>query len=387
PSTYFVYQHLSMSRGCPGKCTFCGSPKFWGNKSIRYHSALWFAEEILALAQKGVTHFYICDDTFTMDRKRVIELCKILISSNLQITWNAISRVDYIDKELLSWMRRAGCIQISFGVESGSQKIKKTLGKPISNETCIQAFSLTRSHGIMPRAYFIYGSPGETRETIQESCDLMMQLKPLGTVFYLLVIFPGTHLYRQALQKGLVTDEIWHREIEDLPWFELDDTQNFPRVKTFGDKLRHLFFKNLPQFANDIDLVEEKSLYPFHADFLSRLAMTFSHGEYSKDPRIKDPDKIAEHLFEKALSYSPQPRAYMGIAMLLQKQKKFSRAADHLEKGLDHFPGNKELCICMGVCLMNQAQFKDALPFFTLFRDDPGMDHYINICNSQEQTP
>jgi anaerobic magnesium-protoporphyrin IX monomethyl ester cyclase len=384
PSTYFVYQHLSMSRGCPGKCTFCGSPKFWGSTKIRSHSARWFAQEIQALAQRGVTHFYISDDTFTMDRGRVIDLCKLLVSANLHITWNAISRVDYIDKELLFWMRRAGCIQISFGIESGSQKIKKALGKPISNETCIQAFSLTRSHGIMPRAYFIYGSPGETHETIQESCDLLMQLKPLGTVFYMLVIFPGTHLYRQALQKGRVSDEIWHREIEDLPWFELDDTLDLSRVKAFGDKLRHTFFENLPQFVLDLDLVAEKTLYPFHADFLSRLAMTFSHGEYA---RIKDPEKIAETLFERALSYSPDPRAFMGIAMLLQKQKKFTHAHSQLAKGLDHFPGNKELRVCMGVCLMNQAKFKEALPFFTPFKDDPGMDHYINICNAKEQTP
>jgi anaerobic magnesium-protoporphyrin IX monomethyl ester cyclase len=393
PSAYFVYQHLSMSRGCPGKCTFCGSPKFWGNDKIRRHSALWFAEELMALAQKGVTHFYISDDTFTMDRERVIEFCKILIAAKRPITWNAISRVDYIDKELLFWMRRAGCLQISFGVESGSQKIKRALGKPVANEACIKAFSLTRSHGILPRAYFIYGSPGETEETIQDSCELMMQLKPLGAVFYMLVIFPGTHLYNHARKRGLVTDEIWHQSIEDLPWFELDDTLDFPRVCAFGDRLRKTFSENLPQFAHGIDLVDEKALYPFHADFLSRLAMTFSHGEYAQDPqankenRTKETDKIAEHLFTRALSYSPHPRAFMGMALLLQKQKKFSQATSRLAQGLDHFPGNKDLSVCMGVCLMNQAQFKEALPFFTPFKEEPGMDHYINICNSQEQTP
>jgi radical SAM superfamily enzyme YgiQ (UPF0313 family) len=387
PSQYFVYQHLAMSRGCPGKCTFCGSPKFWGSHNIRCHSALWFAEEIKTLARKGVTHFFISDDTFTMDRNRVIELCQLLIAADLHITWNAISRVDYIDKELLFWMRLAGCIQISFGVESGSQKIKKLLGKPISNEACVQAFALTISYGIMARAYFIYGSPGETDETIKESCDLLIQLNPLGTIFYLLVIYPGTHLYRKALQKKLITDEIWHREMEDLPWFELDETLDFPRVKAFGDRLRNTFFDHLPQFVSQIDLVADERLYPFHADFLSRLAMTFAHGEYANDPRIKTPGKIAEHLFTRALSYSPDPRAFMGIAMVLQKQKQFSKATFHLTKGLDHFPGNKDLSVCMGVCHMNQNRFKKALPFFIPFRDDPGIAHYITICNSQEKTP
>jgi len=387
PSRYFVYQHLSMSRGCPGKCTFCGSPKFWGSHHIRCHSALWFAEEIKTLAQRGVTHFFISDDTFTMDRERVIELCRLLIAADLRITWNAISRVDYIDKELLFWMRQAGCIQISFGVESGSQRIKRVLGKPISNEACIQAFALTISYGIMARAYFIYGSPGETDETIKASCDLLIRLAPLSTIFYLLVIYPGTHLYRQALQKKLITDEIWHQKIEDLPWFELDETLDFPRVKAFGDRLRNTFFDHLPQFVSQIELVEDKRLYPFHADFLSRLAMTFAQGEYAQDPRIKTPEKIAQHLFTRALSYSPDPRAFMGIAMALQRQKQFSKAVIHLTKGLEHFPGSRELSVCMGVCHMNQNRFKEALPFFIPFQDDPGIAHYITICNSQEKTP
>ncbi|MCK5835697.1 MAG: radical SAM protein [Desulfobacula sp.] len=384
PSKYFVYQHLSMSRGCPGKCTFCNSPNFWGPLGIRFHSAQWFALEIQALAKKGITHFYISDDTFTMDRERVIEFCGLIISAGLTITWNAISRVDYIDKELLFHMRKAGCIQISFGVESGAEKIKKVLGKPMSNDKCIQAFSLARSHGIMPRAYFIYGSPGETWETIQESVDLLIKLKPLATIFYLLVIFPGTHLYNHALQKGLVTHGIWDQDMEDLPWFELDNDLDFPLVKAFGDKLRQAFYTNLNQFAESIELVEDKTLFPFHADFLSRLAMTFSHGEYANDPRVKDPDKIAETLFARALTYSPQPRTFLGIAMLLQKRKNFSESATILEKGLAHFPGNKDLCLGMGICLMNQGQFKKALTFLTPFRNESGMGHYINICNSQD---
>ncbi|OQY52985.1 MAG: B12-binding domain-containing radical SAM protein [Desulfobacteraceae bacterium 4572_89] len=384
PSKYFVFQHLSMSRGCPGKCTFCNSPKFWGASGIRFHSAQWLAMEIQALAKKGITHFYISDDTFTMDRNRVIEFCSLIISAGITITWNAISRVDYIDKELLSNMRKAGCIQISFGVESGAEKIKKTLGKPMSNKKCIQAFSLTLSHGIMPRAYFIYGSPGETWDTIQESVDLLIKLRPLGAIFYMLVIFPGTHLYKYALEKRLVTHEIWDQDIEDLPWFDLDDNLDFPQVKAFGKKLRQTFYTNLNQFADSIDLKEDKSLYPFHADFLSRLAMTFSHGEYSNDPRIKNPDKIAEKLFNRSLTYLPQPRAFLGIAMLLQKRKNFDQAVTLFEKGLGHFPGNKDLSMGMGICLMNQGRFKKALTFFTPFRNESGMGHYINICNSQD---
>ncbi|MCK5165359.1 MAG: radical SAM protein [Desulfobacula sp.] len=381
PSKYFVYQHLSMSRGCPGKCTFCGSPRFWGNQNLRFHSPQWFADEIQILNKNGVTHFYISDDTFTMDKPRVIEFCNFIIKRKLAITWNAISRVDYIDEDILFHMRKAGCIQLSFGVESGSEKIRKILGKPLKHEKIIKAFSLTSSYGIMPRAYFIYGSPGETDQTIKESCDLLNIIRPLSAIFYILVIFPGTHLYQSAVNKHLLTDDIWYRKIEDLPWFEVDTKLDFIKIKAFGDCLRSEFYNNLDRFAQTMNLVDIKELYPFHADFLSRLAMTFSHGEYAVDTRVKNQDKTAKYLFDKALSYAPDSKAFLGLAMLLQKKKQFEKAILILEKGLNHSPENKELNICMGVCLMNTGRFKTALKFFEKFKKFAETNQYINICH------
>ncbi|CCK79217.1 MULTISPECIES: B12-binding domain-containing radical SAM protein [Desulfobacula] len=381
PSKYFAYQHLSLSRGCPGKCTFCGSPKFWGNQDLRFHSPEWFADEIQALVEKGIHHFYISDDTFTMDKQRVIEFCSLIIKKKLAITWNAISRVDYIDADILSAMRKAGCIQLSFGVESGSEKIRKRLGKPIVQDKIITAFSLTASYGILPRAYFIYGSPGETDQTIQESIDLLNAIKPLSAIFYMLVIFPGTHLYQSAVQKGLVNDDLWYRKIEDLPWFEIDEQLDFTKVKTFGDRLRSEFYSNLDTFVRQIDLVDIKELYPFHAQFLSRLAMTFSHGEYAADTRVKNQDKTAKQLYDRALSYAPDARAFLGLAMLLQKQRRFDQAILILEKGLNHWPENQDLNVCMGVSLMNTGRFTNALNFFEKFKKIPEMHQYIQICH------
>jgi anaerobic magnesium-protoporphyrin IX monomethyl ester cyclase len=383
PSKYFVYQHLSMSRGCPGKCTFCGSPRFWDNSIVRFHSAKWFADEVQTLVKKGVTHFYISDDTFTMDKNRVIEFCNHLIKNKLDITWNAISRTDFIDEDILLAMRKAGCIQLSFGVESGSKKIRKLLGKPIIQEKIIRAFSLTVSYGILARAYFIYGSPKETDQTIKESIDLLNIIKPLSAIFYLLVIFPGTYLYQSAVNKGLVTDDIWHQKIEDLPFFEMEENLDFAKVKAFGDKLRTGFYNNLDTFANDINLMDIKELYPFHADFLSRLAMTFSHGEYALDTRVKNQEATSKMLNERALSYAPEQRAFLGLAMLFQKQRLFDDAISLLEKGLAHWPKNKSLNICMGVCLMNKNRFKKALHFFEKFKDFSETHPYINICQKK----
>ncbi len=383
PSKYFTFHHLAMSRGCPGRCTFCGSPKFWGTASVRRHSPDWFFEEIRTLAGKGVSHFFISDDTFTMDPEAVATLCDKIIEAGLNITWNAISRVDYIDASILPLMRRAGCIQISFGVESGADKIKKILGKPMKNDTCVRAFEHVKSCGILPRAYFIYGSPGETCATIEESAALMERLGPLSTVFYMLVVFPGTRLYTRARDNGWVDDKIWYTKIEDLPWFELDPDMDFVQVKSWGDRLRTSFFTGLESFVSTIELKDDQDLFPFHADFLSRLAMTFSHGEYADDPRVKNPEKIARRLFEKALTYHPDPRAHLGLAMLFQKSRRFTQAVTRLKEGLNQFPGHKALSVCMGVCLMNLGDFEQARSFFAPFDTDPGLRHYIEICKNR----
>ena len=386
PSRYFGFQHLAMSRGCPGACTFCGSPKFWGTRQVRSHSADWFAHEIKVLAGKGISHFYISDDTFTMDRDRVILLCKKLIAADLSITWNAISRVDHVDPELLAWMRKAGCIQISFGVESGADAIKKRLGKPVSNHLAVQAFRWTAAHGIVPRAYFIYGSPGETADTINQSIDLLMNLQPLGAVFYMLVVFPGTGLYDWARKKGWVAEEIWHKKMEDLPWFAVDATLEFSQVKAFGDALRQAFYTHVSDFAANIALVDDPSLYRCHADFLSRLAMTFSHGAYAEDGRVQDSEYTARILFEKALTYHPDFRAFLGLGMLLQKLGRFDQSLQVLDQGLTHFAGSKDLSLCKGICLMNQKKFRAALNCLSSFNQFADVRHYVSICSKALET-
>jgi radical SAM superfamily enzyme YgiQ (UPF0313 family) len=383
PAQFFDFQHISLSRGCPGNCNFCGSPKFWGKGNVRFHSARWFVDQIEALYKKGTAHFYISDDTFTMDKKRVIEVCHEIISRKLVITFAAISRVDFINPEILFFMRKAGCIQISFGVESGDLQIRKNLGKPVTDERIIKAFRHTSSYGILPRAYFIYGSPDETFKTISASCELILKIRPLSAVFYLLVIFPGTRLYEKLEKKDLVSDEIWQDKIEDIPWFEFDPSFSFEDVKKFGEQLRKAFFRNLDKFVLDINLVDNIELHDEHAKFLSRLGMTFSHGEYAENKYVDNWNNkaVAEKLFRKALGYSHDLDAYLGLGMLYQKQGEFAKAISYLEKGLDSFPDSCDLNICMGLYFMNIKDFVKALSLFDKFRGIDEVEHYIKICN------
>ena len=129
------------------------------------------------MTRRGVRHFFFSDDTFTVNRNKVLEVCRLILDRNLQISWQAISRVDMVNREILYWMRKAGCIQISFGVESGSAKIRRLLNKNFTDDQIERAFALTTRYGMLPRAYFIYGCPGETQETIKASIDLIRRIR------------------------------------------------------------------------------------------------------------------------------------------------------------------------------------------------------------------
>lgn len=413
PAKYFAFNHISLSRGCPGRCTFCGSPDFWGKGGVRFHSAKWFVDEMELLVKRGISHFFVSDDTFTMRKHLVIEVCQTIIdrfiNHGIKITWVAISRVDFIDEEILLQMRKAGCVQISFGVESGSEQIRRTLGKPFKNRNIIKAFRLTASFGILPRAYFIYGSPGETKQTIKESIELIVQIEPLSMISYMLVIFPGTALYRSVNRDG---DNIWEQKIEDIPWFEIDPNLDFEQVRGFGDALRGAFYSNIHNFALNVRLVDNKELYPYHADFLSRLGMTFSHGDYavnseiaqstsnnlkSKDSnanssKVQQHDITAKALYDRALSYYPDCRAYLGLAMLMQKHGDFQGAVeiikDALEKADDlnldrDLSAKEQLILCMAVSLMNMARFREALGHLEPFGNSEQIKPYIDACQSR----
>ncbi|MDD4649395.1 MAG: radical SAM protein [Desulfoplanes sp.] len=379
PAKYFTYDHVSFSRGCPGNCTFCGSPKFWQRK-VRFHSAGYFVDELEMLYRKGVRFFYISDDTFTMKKTLVLEVCKEILSRKLVIDWYAISRVDCVDEDIMYWMRKAGCIQISFGVESGSEKIRTLLNKKITTDQIIRAFDLTQSYGILARAYFIYACPGETWETIDEHIRLIRRIKPLSAIFYILHLFPGTALYEKWKEEHGFSDDIWKEDMEDVLYFESDPTMSRDLVLAFGKKLRTTFYEDLSEYARSLTLKDVPDLAPAFADFYSRLAMTFSHGDYAAIEAITDKDITARMLYERSLSYGPSIRAYLGLGMLAQKKRDMQAAFEILDKGLRLFPDDADLHQCMGITLMNCGRFKDALLHFIPFEDSKQSLSFAATC-------
>ena len=362
PSQYFRYQHVSLTRGCAAKCDFCGSPQFWG-RQVRFHSADYFVEQLSLLARQGIRFFYVSDDTFTINAKRVIDICQKMIEAKLDVQWAAISRVDMINADILYWMRKAGCIQISYGVESGSERIRKLLGKHIHQQQICRAFELTQQHGIMARAYFIYGCPQESWQTIEQTIELMNAIKPLSVIFYILALFPGTALYDDYKKRENVSDDIWLNRIEDIMYFETDPSLTKDLILAFGQKLRSAFYEKLPAYVEALDLIDKKALYPQHGDFYSRLALTFQKGDYATIDGIAHKDRIAEKLYRRSLQYGTNARAYWGLSMLYQQRQDFDESIHILTAGIKAFPKDEQLNLCMAVRYMNTGDYQKALSY------------------------
>ena len=379
PARYFDFQHLSMTRGCPSRCTFCGSPQFW-RRRVRFHSADYMVDQMAMLVERGTTFFYLSDDTFTLNTKRVIELCRNIIDRGLSVTWQAISKVSAVNDEMLFWMRKAGCVQISYGVESGSPEIRKRLCKDIQHDQIVRAFERTVAHGILARAYFIYGAPGETWETIEQTTTLIGQIKPLSAIFYIMDLFPGTDLYEDYKKQSGMDDDIWLQPIEDLLYFETDDTMDKETVLAWGKHLREAYDQALPGFARQITLKDNADLYPEQADFLSRLGMTFSHGDYSRIKSTVPPAEVAQELYERALKRFPDHRAFWGLALLRQRGGDLAGAIETLQQGLHHHPRSQHLNICLGIGYTNTGLYQQALEHLTPFDRVPDAVPHIVRC-------
>ncbi len=227
---------IITSRGCPFKCLFCSSCKFWG-KSWRYRSVKNIADELELLEDNyGVDAFNFSDDIFTMRQDNVIALCKEIIERRMGITWFAQSRVNCVSRQMLEWMKKAGCKTIAYGIESGSPKILETIDKEITIEQTVEAFRITKEVGLNADAFFMVGNPGETEETINQTCALIDKIQPHHIVVSVTVIYPESGLYELAKQHNLIDDDYWLGE-KPAPAY----TVEWPESKLNRWRLKILF--------------------------------------------------------------------------------------------------------------------------------------------------
>jgi len=159
----------------------------------------------------GIKEIDFFDSEFTIDKKRVIAICKGMIEKKLDVIWNCNARVDMVNEEMLKWMKKAGCFGIGYGVETSDEKIMETCKKRITLEQVERAVILTKKAGISPALYFMMGLPGETEETIKKT---MQFAKKLGIKYNLrpqctmATPYPGTEFYKLAEENMWIKEDV-----------------------------------------------------------------------------------------------------------------------------------------------------------------------------------
>lgn len=220
-------------RGCPYPCSFCTAPIYYG-KRLRKRPVGQVVDEMEAdLRRFKVKDFFVWADTFTADRDYVLAFCREIASRKLHISWACNSRVDTVDRDMLYRMKKAGLWMISFGLESGNREILERVGKRITLEQSIGAVTMARKAGIKTSGHFIFGLPGETEKTMEETLRFALELPLDVAQFYSAAPFPGTRLYEEALERGWVknagTAFSQSQAVLDLPDLPPDRVDAFRR--------------------------------------------------------------------------------------------------------------------------------------------------------------
>jgi len=202
---------IMTSRGCPYNCIFCSSSLQFGRK-WRAHGVDRVIEELKILAEKfGVKEIEFLDDTFTLNPKRVEELSKRIIQEKLDISWSASSRVNTFNYQIGSSMHRAGAHTIYFGIESGSDRTLKFIGKGISKRQSVDAVKTAKQAGLRALGSFVIGFPYETESEIKETIRFANRVGVDLAQFTIATPYPGTRLWDLAVERNLLLTRNWRK--------------------------------------------------------------------------------------------------------------------------------------------------------------------------------
>lgn len=206
---------IITSRGCPYSCIFCSTKLHMGRR-YRSRSSENVVAELEYWKHKGWNSFMFYDDIFTFDMKRAANICDLIIEKKLEISFKTSTRADRINEPLLAKMRKAGCVELSFGIESGHPEVLRRLKKAETVDDIVEGINLTRKAGI-PKisTTFVIGGPGERWETFIASYNLAKSLPIDSACFFNLVPYPGAELFswvennaKFCLEKDSFLDEV-----------------------------------------------------------------------------------------------------------------------------------------------------------------------------------
>jgi anaerobic magnesium-protoporphyrin IX monomethyl ester cyclase len=225
---------IVTSRGCPGNCIYCSARAMWGSRYRARPAEHVFSEVVVRAKQTGRKLFTIPDDTFTADVGRVREFCRLLIESDLGLTWHCESRADAMTEDLLDLMSRAGCRGVQFGIETADQRILASLRKGVSLRRAEELVAHTRSLGMVPRCSFMLGHHTDTPETIRATTAMAIRFHDqygASCAVSASTPYPGTYLYDHRAELGITLHaRRWEEHIFSEPMvsgrgFSVDDVR------------------------------------------------------------------------------------------------------------------------------------------------------------------
>lgn len=198
-------------RGCPAGCTYCSVPRIAGRDMRRRAPQSIVAEMQESLGRWGVGFVSFLDDTFTTSAEWTHELCDALIEARLpgRVAWSCLTRPDMVDRELLAHMKAAGLVRVEFGIESGSPDVLRRLGKGVRLEQIREAFALAHGQGLTTLGFMMLNSPHETPAEMERTAREALRIDPTFLQLTYCTPYPGTPLYEQCREEGLVDSWVW----------------------------------------------------------------------------------------------------------------------------------------------------------------------------------
>ena len=198
------------SRGCPFKCIFCAWPQImYGNNDYRTRDIIDLADEFEWLIKEWrFKSIYFDDDTFNVNKKRIKAFCEELIRRGLNVPWAAMSRADLVDEKLLRVMRASGVQALKFGIESADQNAVDNMEKSLNLTKAVQNIRLTHNYGIKTHLSFMFGLPGETRESCEKTLQMAKDLNPESLQFTVASPFPGSKFMKHLEDKGHLVGKV-----------------------------------------------------------------------------------------------------------------------------------------------------------------------------------
>ena len=233
------FSSILSSRGCPFHCVFCSSSSQLGHK-WRAHCVDRIMNELKILYEKyGKDEFEFVDDTFTVSKKRVLDLTKRIRQEGLDISWVASSRVDTFSKEIGTAMKKSGAHTVYFGIESGSEETLRFIGKGITLEKAKDSVSTAHKTGLKTIGTFVFGFPNETKEDIKKTLSFSRKIGLDIAQFTIATPYPGTRLWDYAQKKNLISTFDWSKysTLEPIMKLEHFSTQAIEKI------FRHAYFR------------------------------------------------------------------------------------------------------------------------------------------------